>query len=71
MFKIIENLISLRDTSLMKKFTVKSGGNGRFCHETPKVVLQILTHLKYKRFHCRWNFLALKSMAQQGGNVKF
>jgi hypothetical protein len=26
---------------------VESGGNGRFRHETPKVILQILTRLKY------------------------
>ncbi len=31
----------------MKTFSVESGGNGRFRHETPKVILQILTRLKY------------------------
>jgi hypothetical protein len=37
-------------TSLMKNFLVESGGNGRFRHEMPKVIPQILTRLKYTAF---------------------
>ncbi len=35
------------DQQLVKIFLVESGGNGRFRHETPKVILRILMRLKY------------------------
>ncbi len=39
-------LLNLRlfkyDRTLVKKFTAKSGGNGHFCHETPKWITFIL-----------------------------
>jgi hypothetical protein len=35
----------------VKIFLVESGGNGRFHHETPKVILRIFC-LKYTAFPC-------------------
>ncbi len=50
------NDLFLAVITLVKKITAKSGRNGRFRHETPKVVPQILTCLKYVRFQrCRIN----------------
>ncbi len=44
--KVIPRNESWHQPPLVKKFTVKSGGIGRFRHEMPKVVPPILTHLK-------------------------
>ena len=41
-----------REAFLEKNFSVESGRNGRFRHETPKVIPQILTCLKYTAFPC-------------------
>ncbi len=38
------------DNVKVKNILVESGGNGRFCHETPKVILRILMRLKYTAF---------------------
>jgi hypothetical protein len=39
-----------KELTLVKKKLVESGENGRFRHEMPKVILQILTCLKYAVF---------------------